>query len=145
MKNYTKNHQKSKNFNAFMLTSAIFRGFRSVFFKTSFSLYQKYIREFVFKKLLRHLFLFKNYSIFPRDRLWRPPLPPRYHNFSPPPPSPPQDSVKPFSAFSILSKSNLSTFINIWFQQYSRVERGKSGGQNGPPTNFFPVTSTKER
>ena len=39
LRNYTENHQKSQNFNTFMLTSAIFRGLRSVFFKTSFSLY----------------------------------------------------------------------------------------------------------
>ena len=36
MKNYTKNHQKSRNFNIFLLTSAIFRGLRSVFLKTIF-------------------------------------------------------------------------------------------------------------
>ena len=72
LKNYTENHQKSQNFNIFLLTSAIFRGLRSVFFKTFFSLYQKYIRESVFKKLLCYLFFYKNYSIFPRAELWSP-------------------------------------------------------------------------
>ena len=62
MKNYTENHQKSRSFNIFLLTSSIFRGLRSAFFKTFFlTLYQKYIREFVFKKLLRYLFFFKHY------------------------------------------------------------------------------------
>ena len=36
MKNYTENHQKSRNLNIFLLTPAIFRGLRSVFFKTFF-------------------------------------------------------------------------------------------------------------
>ena len=48
-----------------MLTSAIYRGLRSVFFKTFlFSLYQKYIREFVFRKLLRYLFFSKIIQFF---------------------------------------------------------------------------------
>ena len=59
LKNYTENHQKSRNFNIFLLTSSIFRGLRSVIFKNFFSLYQKYIREFAFKKLLRYLFFSK--------------------------------------------------------------------------------------
>ena len=76
LKNCTENHQKSRNFKIFLLTSAIFRGLRSVFFKTFFSLYQKYIRQFVCKKLLHYLFFFNNYSIIPRGGLWSPPPPP---------------------------------------------------------------------
>ena len=36
LKNYTEDHQKSQNFNIFLLTSAMFRGLRSVFFNTFF-------------------------------------------------------------------------------------------------------------
>ena len=36
LKNYTEDHQKSQNFNIFLLTSAMFRGLRSVFFNIFF-------------------------------------------------------------------------------------------------------------
>ena len=105
MKNYTENHQKSRNFNIFLLTSSIFRGLRSVIFKNFFSLYQKYIREFAFKKLLRYLFFSKNYSIFPRGGLWSPPPSPGYDNFLPPPPTPRIGLAKQrgFSVFTIFA------------------------------------------
>ena len=50
LKKYTENHHKSQNVNIFLLTSAIFRGLRSVFFKPFFFIYQKYIRELQLRK-----------------------------------------------------------------------------------------------
>ena len=68
-------------------------------------MYQKYIREFAFKKLLRYLFFSKNYSIFPRGGLWSPPPSPGYDNFLPPPPTPRIGLAKQrgFSVFTIFA------------------------------------------
>ena len=118
LKNYTENHQKSQNLNIFLLTSAIIRGLRSVFFNFFFSLYQKYIREFVFKKLLRYLFFFKNYSIFPRGGSWSPPCTPQdMIIFYPPPSPPPQDRVKIifFGQVSLLYDPLIGT-VRLLFQ-----------------------------
>ena len=118
LKNYTENHQKSQNLNIFLLTSAIIRGLRSVFFNFFFSLYQKYIREFVFKKLLRYLFFFKNYSIFPRGGLWSPPSTPQdMIIFYPPPSPPPHDRVKIifFGQVSLLYDPLIGT-VRLLFQ-----------------------------
>ena len=59
-----------------MLTSEIFRGLRSVFFKTFFFHCIRNISESLnLKNYCVISFFFKNYSIFPRGGLWS--LPPR--------------------------------------------------------------------
>ena len=73
MKNYNENHQKSQNFNIFLLTTAIFRGLRSVFFKTLFYCIRNISERLYFKNYCVLSFFFKNYSIFPRGGLWSPP------------------------------------------------------------------------
>ena len=117
-----------------MLTSAIFRGLRSVFFKNSFSLYQKYIREFVFKKLLRHLFLFKNYSIFPRGRLWSPHPHPQGIIIFYLPPRVVLNRFVLFPFYQNLIYQHLST------SDFNNIQEWGEGGVRGKtsPYKFFP-------
>ena len=107
LEKYTENHQKSRYFNIFLLTLAIFRRLRLLFLKTFFSLYQKYIRGFVCKKLLRYLFFFKNYSM----ECGVHPPPQEYDNFLPPT----QDRINAYMILSYL-QSFLCSNVNSWWQ-----------------------------
>ena len=92
-KNYTENHQKSRNFNIFLLTSAIFMGLRSVLFKTFFfdcirniseSFYLKnYCVISYFSKIIQ-LFLGMDCGVHKDMIMFLPPPPP--HPPSVPPP-----------------------------------------------------------
>ena len=95
LKNYTENHQKWRNSNIYLLTSAIFRGLRSVFFNFFFycikniseSLHLKnYCVISFFSKIIQY-FVGVDCGVYP-------PPSPGYDNFLLPPPPPRRIGLK---------------------------------------------------